>query len=74
MSLSCGCEIRLGDPIDFEVLKAHYKHTMEAIFFWEILRRPATPQGDDHLKLCQAKLDLLAAIDKLYPEASKERP
>lgn len=72
MALACGCEIRGGGPVSPETIKKHYKHTMEAIFFWELLRRPDTPQGEDRMKLSQARMDLLDAIDKLYPEASRD--
>ncbi|MBA7559921.1 hypothetical protein ES708_01539 [subsurface metagenome] len=72
MALACGCSFRPGEPLDLDQLKAHYKHTMEAIVIWELLRRPGQPQGDDHIKLSQARIDLLEAIDKLYPEASAD--
>lgn len=72
MALACGCEIIGGGPVSQEVVKKHYKHTLEAILFWELLRRPGTPQGDDHMKLSQARCDLFDALDKLYPEASQD--
>ena len=71
MSLSCGCEFRGGMPVTEELLKAHLKHTMEAIFFWEMIRRT----GRDPLatmKLSQARIDLINAIEELYPEVKEE--
>jgi len=71
MPLSCGCEFRGGMPVNTELLKAHYKHTMEAILFWELIMKP----GRDPMatvKLSQARIDLLKAIDELYPEASED--
>ena len=72
MAFCCGCEIIGGEPISPVTIKAHYKHTMEALIFWELLRRPGTPQGDDHIALSQARINLIKAIDKLYPEAGDE--
>ena len=71
MSLSCGCEFRGGMPVTEELLKTHLKHTTEAIFFWELIRRP----GRDPLatmKLSQARIDLINAIEELYPEIKEE--
>jgi len=54
-----------------ELLKAHMKHTMEAIFFWELIKRP----GRDPMataKLSQARIDLIETIEELYPEAKEE--
>ena len=71
MALSCGCEFRGGRAITPELLRAHMKHTMEAIFFWEMIMRP----GRDPLatlKLSQARIDLINAIEELYPEAREE--
>lgn len=72
MALACGCVIEGGMPVSREGVKEHYKHTMEALFFWELLHRPDTPPGEDHLKLSQARIDMLDAIDKLYPEARED--
>lgn len=69
MALCCGCELRGGMPVTEELLKEHYKHTMEVVLFWELIRRP----GRDPMatqKLSKARLDLIDAIDELYPEAS----
>lgn len=71
MALSCGCEFRGGMPVTKELLKAHLKHTMEALFFWEMIMRP----GRDPIataKLSQARIDLIGAIEELYPEASSD--
>ena len=73
MALSCGCEIKPGIPITAGTLQAHYKHTIEAILFWELMHRQGdTPLNDARLKLSQARIDLVEAIDELYPEASSE--
>lgn len=78
MSLSCGCEIRAGKPVTPETLKAHYKHTLECLVFWELLRSPSEdPEArykvdSPNMKLSQARIDLISAIDELYPEAGKE--
>lgn len=71
MSLSCGCDFSGGMPVTPELLKEHYKHTRESLFLWELIRRP----GRDSLatlKFSQARIELMNAIDELYPEASTE--
>ncbi len=71
MSLSCGCNFSGGMPVTDELLKEHYKHTMEAMFFWEMIRKP----GRDPLatlRLSKARMELLNAIDELYPQAKEE--
>lgn len=66
MALSCGCEFRGGMPVTQEMLQAHYKHTFEAIMFWEMIMQPGRdPMAT--LKLSQARIDFLNAIDELYP-------
>ncbi len=68
MALSCGCEFRGGMGVSPELLQEHYKHTMEALFFWELLLK----LGRDPLAtldLYSARVSLMDAIDKLYPEA-----
>ena len=72
MAFSCGCEVRPGEPIPYETIRAHYKHTMEALLFWELIRRKGTDLSDDRLKLSEARIALMEAIDKIFPEASKE--
>lgn len=69
MSLCCGCEIRGGAPVSPETLRAHYKHTFEVLLFWEILHRRGLTPNEGKLKLSQARIDLIEAIDELYPEA-----
>lgn len=75
MALSCGCEIVGGAPVSVETLKAHYKHTMECLLFWELLnRRTKNPEvryeiDSPNMKLSQARIDILEAIDELFPEA-----
>ena len=72
MALSCGCEIKAGVPVSPETLKAHYKHTFEALLFWELIFRKGQDLPDERLKLSQARIDLIDAIDKLFPEAKEE--
>lgn len=69
--LSCGCEIRAGEPLSALVVKAHYKHTFEALLFWEIIHRKGQPQSDEHLKLSEARIDLLNSIGTLFPEVKE---
>ncbi|GAJ15149.1 unnamed protein product [marine sediment metagenome] len=71
MALACGCEIRGGEPVSLDTIRAHYKHTFEALLFWELLRRPEKPDHELKMKLSQARIDLIEAIDKLYPEVSE---
>lgn len=71
MPLACGCEIKPGAPMDLGVLRTHYKHTIEAILFWELMRRKDVVQDERHLKLSKARIDLIEAIDVLYPEAQE---
>lgn len=77
MSLSCGCELRGGMEVSLEMLKEHYKHTFEALMFWELLMKPSLSPEERYkidgpnMKLSQARIDILEAIDKLYPDASK---
>ena len=71
MSLSCGCQFRGGMPVGTELLKVHLKHTIEVILFWELIMRP----GRDPMataKLSQARIDLINAIEELYPEVKEE--
>lgn len=72
MALACGCAIRPGVPLGEKELKAHYKHTLEALVFWELMRREGTLQDDRNLKLSQARIDFIDALDALYPEAKDE--
>lgn len=69
MALSCGCNIQGGAPVSPETVKQHYKHTFEALLFWELIR---TTQTDAHFALSEARINLINAIDALYPWASKE--
>jgi len=71
MSLACGCKIVPGAPVDLDTLRAHYKHTLEAILFWELMRRQDVVQDDRHLKLSKGRIDVIEAIDALYPEAQE---
>jgi len=71
MALCCGCKFEGGMPVTTELLKSHLKHTMESLFFWELIMRP----GRDPMataKLSQARIDLIDVIEELYPEAKEE--
>ena len=71
MAFSCGCEIKGGMAVTKAMIQAHYKHTFEALLFWEIMVRPGEDRvSEARLKLSQARIDLLEAIDELYPETS----
>ncbi len=71
MSLSCGCEFRAGMPVNTEMLKTHLKHTMEAIFFFELIMRPGRdPRTKERLSL--ARIELINAIEEQYPEVKEE--
>ena len=73
MALACGCEMRGGMGVSNEMAQAHLKHTMEALFIWEIMRRPGDdPASDARLKLVQARIAVIEAIEDLYPEAKSE--
>jgi len=72
MALACGCAIMPGVLLTREEVQTHYKHTFEALLFWELMRRQGTIQDERHLKLSQARIDLIDAIDELYPEAKTE--
>jgi len=71
MSLSCGCNFSGGMPVTTELMKAHMKHTMEAILFWEMIMRPGR-DPEATMKLSQARIDLIDAIEDLYPEVKEE--
>jgi len=65
--------MRGGMVVDDEMVQAHLKHTMEALFFWELLRRPGDdPASEARLKLSQARIAAIEAIEELYPEAKYE--
>lgn len=73
MALACGCELRGGMGVSDETAQAHLKHTMEALLFWELLRRPGDdPTNEARLKLSQARIAVIEAIEELYPEAKSE--
>lgn len=72
MALCCGCEMRSGMPVSLEMMKAHFRHTFEVMLFWELFRRPGVPQGDANIKLSQARIDYIEAIETLYPEVKED--
>ena len=70
MALSCGCQFSGGMPVTADLMKEHLKHTMESLFFWEMITRI----GRDPLatmKLSQARIDLIESIEELYPEVKE---
>jgi len=69
MAFSCGCQIVPGGAVPVEVVKEHYKHTIEVMLFWELLQRPDTPPSDEKIELSQLRIEYLDRIEKLYPEA-----
>jgi len=71
MALNCGCDFRGGMPVTTELMKTHMKHTYEAIVFWELIRRPGR-DVEATMKLNQARIDLINAIEELYPEVKEE--
>ncbi len=77
MSLSCGCEFRGGMSVSPEMLKEHYKHTIETLLFWEMIKKPTGNEerykiDSPNMRLSQARIDFISAIDELYPEANSE--
>uniref|UniRef100_A0A6H1ZZ06 Uncharacterized protein n=1 Tax=viral metagenome TaxID=1070528 RepID=A0A6H1ZZ06_9ZZZZ len=68
MPLSCGCEIGPGLPVLLSTLRAHYGHTLEALLFWELILRKGSTRTDN-LRLSQARLEALEAIEERYPQA-----
>lgn len=73
MALACGCEIRGGAPVTNEMAQAHLKHTLDALFFWEILRkRGVDPASEARQKLVSSRIAVIEAIEELYPEAKSE--
>lgn len=71
MPLSCGCEVQAGATVSPETIKAHFQHTLEALIFWElIIRRDlvGSPLRQDTVELAEARINLISAIEKLYPE------
>ena len=70
MALACGCEIKGGMPVSNEMARAHLKHTMEALLFWELARRPGdNPASEARQKLSLARIAVIDAVEELYPEA-----
>lgn len=72
MPLYCGCNFQGGAPVSQKTLKEHYKHTLQAVLFWELLIDRGKPQGEANLRLSEARIELVNAIDALYPSASEE--
>jgi UDP-glucose 4-epimerase len=72
MAWSCGCKIQAGQTVSVEEARAHFKHTYEAIFVWEIMMRREVDLSEMKAKLSQARADLLSAIEELFPEVKEE--
>lgn len=72
MRFRCGCKVETGQPIPYETIREHYEHTMEALLFWELIFRKGQDLFDDKTKLSEARIALMEAIDKMFPEASEE--
>ncbi len=68
MNFICGCEVNRGEPIAYEVIKKHYEHTMQVIFFWELIFREGEDLTDQRGKLSKLRIDLLNAIEEMFPE------
>ena len=71
MALSCGCELRGGMPVTPDLLKVHLKHTMESVLYFELIMRPGRDPFATH-RLSKARIELIEAIEELYPEAKEE--
>ncbi|MBA7472210.1 hypothetical protein ES707_07532 [subsurface metagenome] len=72
MEIACGCEVKGGMPVSPEMAKEHFKHTFEAMLFWELTRHP----GDnalDSLPLAEARIVYIEALEARFPEL-KEAP
>lgn len=72
MAFSCGCEVSAGAPIPYETIKEHYKHTMEAVLFWELIFRKEHDLSDNRFKLSEARINLLNVIAAMFPEVLEE--
>lgn len=70
MALSCGCEIVVGMAIDQYQLAAHYKHTLEVMLFWEMMHSVPPPEDniDSSIKLSQARIDYVEALEARFPQ------
>jgi len=68
MAFSCGCQLKAGEPISYEMIKEHYKHTMEALLFWELVFRKEKDFLDQRLKLSNVRMKLLNIIEEMFPE------
>ncbi len=72
MGFSCGCEVSAGEAIPYETIRKHYKHTIEALVFWELILRKGGELPELRLKLSQARIDLLNCIEEMFPEVKEE--
>lgn len=71
-NLACGCLVEPGRPVELEVLRRHYAHTLEALMFWELLRafpgkRPEFDTLDTSLP--EARIAYIEALDRHFPQA-----
>ena len=74
MALSCGCEMRGGMAVPQEMVKEHYKHTLEVMVFWEMMRRESPPEDefDNQIRLSQARIEYFEALEIKFPELKEE--
>ena len=68
-NLPCGCEVKRGEPVPLETLKAHYEHTVACLLFWEIIYRKGASQRT--FTLSRAREGIIEAIQAFYPEVLK---
>ncbi len=65
--LTCGCHFGPGVRVGETELKAHHKHTIEAMLMWDILR-DANGQRST-VDLMSARIGYEEELDKAFPEA-----
>lgn len=70
MALACGCDLGGGGPIDREMLKSHYGHTLQSMFIWEIIYQQGQENpSKENSELTEARCNYLAALDTRWPWA-----
>lgn len=75
MAIACGCELKGGMPLSNEMAQAHLKHTIGALLYWELMRRPGEDEASwasSKQKLMDTRIALIDTIVDLYPEAKGE--
>ncbi|MCK9598682.1 MAG: hypothetical protein M0R06_06550 [Sphaerochaeta sp.] len=71
--LICGCKIEAGLPVSNRQLREHYRHTLQVLMFWELLKRPDSSTLAK-TRLSAARSELFFAIDTLYPDINPYEP